>query len=160
WLCNLAEKTWHEFILPTHYAESLSFTPDGKWLTAVSANSVLVIETATLKETFRKEVTGYRPHYASLSPHGILLAILPTGFIHGPEREVRLVSVPYDDEIARVNLQTRTGRWVEFSHDGKNIFVGDHFGIREWNPMTGKLVREIEGPAEVPIVYSSNKAKM
>ncbi len=157
-LCNLAKKTWDE--LP--YPNGLSFSPDGKLIAVTYLGVVSVIDTATRKERPWKEVPKVHPHSGVFSPDGKILAVLADN----PARTVRFLSVESGEEIADMKTPPYSSYWLRFSFDGKNILVGDHHRIREWDPSAGKWLREISGPAvgmgsyDQPAVYSADGRRL
>jgi WD40 repeat protein len=158
-LCDLAAKKWSEIPYKDQYAEAFSFSPDGKSL-LVGRYSVSVIDTVTGKERFKPNMPPMNVRSAALSPDGTTLAVLPVTFIHGPEPMVRLVSTETGAVTKALNLPASTAYWINFTSDGKSLLFGDRHGIREWDPVTGKLVREIAGPAETTLVYSADRRRL
>jgi WD40 repeat protein len=159
-ICNLTTKTWTELPIARTYVESLSFTRDGKLLTVVTGQDVLVIEAATAKERCRVNVPKINIAFAALSPDGTTLAVQPMTFIHRSVPIVRFFSIPSGEEIAWPKTPSGSGRWTGFAPDGKTVMVGSPREVREWNPMTGEAVREIAGPAAHPVVYSADGRKL
>jgi RNA polymerase sigma factor (sigma-70 family) len=160
-LCNLADKTFGELPFQGQYVQSLSFTPDGKSIALLTHQAATIIDTATRKERFRADVSRTNVNHAELSPDGKVLAIQPVTFIHGPDPKAQFLSVSSGQEIAK--LQPPSGKlhfWIAFSPDGKTILQGGPHGIREWDPVAGKVVREIAGPAESPPVYSADRRRL
>src|SRR5262249_19881894 len=108
----------------------------------------------------RIAVPKVRPQFAALSPDGATLAVMPTQWIHGTDLAVRLLSVPSGEEIKGLKGPSASAHWVGFSPDGKTILTGGGHGIRAWDPVAGKLVREIPGPAQAPVVYSADGKRL
>jgi RNA polymerase sigma factor (sigma-70 family) len=154
-LCNLAARTWVKLDGPD-YTDCLSFTPDGKWLAVTTDRDVLVFETATAKLRCRVVVPKVRPQFAAVSPDGSTLAVLPTQWLRGPETAVRLLSIPSGEPVEGRTGPPGPARWVGFPPDGRTIWTGGPQGAKEWDPAAGKVVREIAGPAQAPLVYSAD----
>lgn len=159
-LCDLAKKTWEELPFAGGYADALSFSPDGKSLAVVTGRGVSVIDTATRAERLRANIPKVRPRFAALSPDGKTLAVQPTNFIHGADLMVRFLPVTANEKVAELKAPPGPASWVGFSPDGKTILLGDRHGIREWDPLAGKLIREIAGPASYPAVYSADGRRL
>jgi WD40 repeat protein len=159
-LCNLAKKSWDEVPYAGSYADALSFSPDGKLLAVVASRGVSVIDTTTRAELRRVSIPKVRPQYAALSPDGKTLAVLPTAWIHGPKPTVRFLSVESGEPVATMKPPTGSASWLRFSPDGKTLLIGSRHGIREWDPLAGKLVRDIDGPATYPAVYSVDGGRL
>ena len=159
-LCNLSAKTWAQVPYPGGHVESLSFTPDGKSLVVATSRDVAVIDTAAGTERCRVAIPKGRPAFAALSPDGAILAVEPVAFVHGPEPTMRLLSVPSGEDIANLKPPSGSAHWVSFAPDGKTILLGGPYGIREWDPTSGKLVREIPGPATYPPVFAPDHRRL
>ncbi len=160
-LCNLKTKTWADLPFDGDYAESFSFSADGKWLVVTSHQGVEIIETVRRKGVFRANMPRIAISFAAISPDGKTLAIQSTGWIHGPMPKVRFVSVQTGDEVT--GLKSPPGKaesWISFSPDGKTVFQGGPEGIREWDPVAGKIVQEIGGPGQSPVVFSRDGRRL
>ena len=159
-LCDLATKTWAKFPALVPFAESLSFTPDGRWLTVATAKDVIVIDAAAAKERCRVVIPKVRPHFAALSSDGGTLAVLSTGWLLGPPATVRFFAIPSGDELTTLKSPAGPAQWVGFAPDGKTLLLGNPHGVREWDFVTGKLVREIDGPGTHPAAFSPDGRRM
>jgi RNA polymerase sigma factor (sigma-70 family) len=159
-LCHLPTKEWSALAVGEMYIESLSFTPDGKALAVANSEGVVVIDTAQKNVVLRVTVPRERPAFAALSADGTTLAVLPMRWLHGPEPILRLFSVETGQERKAFKLSAATVRWVEFSPDGNRIWTGGPRGLSEWNPSTGKLVRQVAGPADHAPAFSPDGGRL
>ena len=155
-LCHLPTKEWSALALGGMYFESLSFSRDGKTLAVANSEGVVVIDTAQKNVLRRVTVPKERPEFAALSPDGTTIAFLPMRWLHGPEQVLRLFSAQTGQERKAFTLSGGTVRWVEFSLGGTSIWTGGPRGLSEWNPSTGKLVRQVAGPADHPPAFSAD----
>ena len=160
WLCDIKAKTWAELPFDGMYVESLSFSANGRMLVVTDGRGVSLIETATRKEKCHIGFPRPRIASAAVSPDEKTLAVQPMTFIHGPEPKVRFMSIPSGEEIAFLKPPPGMARWIKFSNDGKTIFRGDQHGIQQWDPVAGKIVREIPGPATSPLIFSGDGRRL
>jgi WD40 repeat protein len=159
-LCHLPTKEWNAFALGGSYAESLSFTADGKGLAVATDREVVVIDTAQKKELRRVMTPRERPTFAALSPDGKTLAVLPAKWVHGPDQVVRLFSLATGREVRAFTLSSSTARWVGFSPDGKTVWAGGPHGLSAWDPAAAKSVRQVAGPAGHPAVFGPDGRRL
>jgi RNA polymerase sigma factor (sigma-70 family) len=166
-LCHLPTKKWDPLPFPGRYAESLSFTPDGKGLAVTAQGNmapngiVTVIDTAARQERLRAEFPkDIRPKFAALSPDGKTLAVQPAAWIE----PVQFLSVESGAKVTSLKGWSGTARWVArwaaFSPDGKTILLDGPRGVREWDPAGGKFVGEFPGPAKHPVVYAVDRRRL
>ncbi|WP_020468059.1 sigma-70 family RNA polymerase sigma factor [Zavarzinella formosa] len=159
-LCNLKTKTWATLPIAFGYAESLSFTPDGRWLAVATDRDVIVVDSTTCTVRCRVTVQKVRPRFAALSPDGGTLAVLPTQWVHDRPPELRLLSVPSGERVAGLTSPVGRGHWAGFAPDGKTILLGGPQEIKEWDPAAGKFVSEIPGPATYPGAFSKDGRRL
>ena len=161
-LCHLPTKQWSALAAVskwTHF-DALSFSRDGKVLAVAASEDVAVVDTAEQKVLRRVAVPRQRPLFAALSPDGRTLAFLPMTWLHGPDPVLRLFSVETGQEQQAFQLASGPSRWVSFSPDGNRIWTGGRRGLCEWDPATGKRVREIAGPADHPMAFSPGGSRL
>jgi RNA polymerase sigma factor (sigma-70 family) len=159
-LCKLATKTWAKIPFSAQPLRSLSFSPDGKSLVVVGYHAVEVIDIPTGKVRFNPNIGGETIQSAAVSPDGSMLAVQFGTSIHGPEPATKFFSMATGQEPISFRLPSGSARSISFSSDGKTLLRGDEHGIREWDPVAGKLVREIPGPAEYPPVWSADRHRL
>ena len=157
-LCHLPTKAWSALPLETPYIHSFSFTPNGEKLAATTDKTVVVFDTKQEKELQRVKVGN--PQFAALSPDGNTLAILPASWIHGPDQVLRLIDVDTGRELKTITISSGTVRWVTFSPDGKTVWTGGARALWGWDPASGKLIREIAGPADHPPAFSPDGRRL
>jgi WD40 repeat protein len=142
-------------------AAGLAFARDGKVL-ACAGNSLALVDIRTGKS--RSLRTAYRGNAAStvaFSPDGKMLATGSGEF--GEDFRVRLWDVTTDKEL-HPELQEPGGRAggsfkIAVPADGKTVVtMGSHWNsespIKTWDAVTGRLLREMEGPNNTSMAIS------
>ncbi|MFL5340624.1 MAG: WD40 repeat domain-containing protein [Gemmataceae bacterium] len=159
-LCKLAAKTWEELPADVQSADSLSFAADRKSLVVRGFSSVVVIDTVTRTVRFKPELPRLHVRSAALSPDGKTLVVLPSTSIRGAVLAVQFLSVDTGKAVAGMKLPAGAAHFMCFAPDGKTLLLGGRQSLREWDPVAGKLISEIPGPAESPPVYSADGRRL
>jgi WD40 repeat protein len=157
---NLTAKSWVEVDLSDQLAESLAFSPNGKWLAVTALHLVQVFDVAQGKEVARIAPSKTVIRWATPSADGSTLAVLPVTFLNAPPPKLKLLAIPTGEEQGELAVPGGFGRCVTFSPDGKTVWSGGEFGVREWEPVARQFRRDVAGPAATPIIFSPDGTRI
>jgi RNA polymerase sigma factor (sigma-70 family) len=139
-------KLLHHFLLtasswpPSYWADTVTFSPDGKHLAAAAGSSVIVWDAAIGRELCRLKLKEGRISAVAYAPDGKSLAGVVNATIclwdTATGQELRRLT-GHQDEIERMAFAPEGRVLASASRDRT---------IRLWDPATGKEIRRLDGP--------------
>lgn len=148
-LCDLTKKKWKPLAVPPNsgYVEHVAFNADGKRVVIV-ANTTQVFDTDTGELLVSPKIPNVRLSAAGVSPDGKTVALLPTGWVFGGQKEVRLLAVDGGRPVDGWTNPKAKSRNVGVLPDGKTLWLLGGGKLREWDPVAGNWVREAVVPLD------------
>jgi WD40 repeat protein len=159
-LCRLATKEWSTFTFNRQGIGAVAFTPDDKRLLVRTWGDVRLIDLNDLREVAVCKIPLNQLSSVALSPDGKSIAHFGSTGARGANAKIRVSSFPDAADLAEAELpRDSVNYWIDYTRDGKRIYLGSITGVQEWDVKSNRHVRTIPGSATVPPVYSPDGKK-
>ncbi|AWM36225.1 ECF RNA polymerase sigma factor SigE [Gemmata obscuriglobus] len=126
------------------YIREVRFSADGRRVAVNTFDELLVFDVGTGKELARWSVDGFKLDRVALNTTGDVVAARLYKEATEEHLDVRFFEAT-TGKAQKGAVGTDGGDWVTFAPDGKTVLIGDARGVRWWDPIAGRLLRQFDG---------------
>ncbi|MDY3559105.1 sigma-70 family RNA polymerase sigma factor [Gemmata sp. JC673] len=143
-VCDVQTGQSRALVTDLRHIREVRFSADSRRVAVNTVHELLVFDFGTGKQLARWSVDGLKLSHVALNTTGDVVAARVYKVATEEYLDVRFFEA-VTGKAQKGATGTDGGDWVTFAPDGKTVLIGDARGVRWWDPIAGRLLRQFDG---------------